>query len=110
MGPRLRLALAVAGLLLRPTSAFAAEPEPVRFTYDAPAGCPSEDAFLDAVARDGGMLDRAGAQASVRSFTVTLTPGTPSVGRLEVKGLDGHEATRTIEGGRCEDVARSLCW
>jgi len=108
MRPRLRSVLAASVVALHAVPARAAEPEPVHFSYEAQPGCPSEDEFLDAVARDGGLLDRAHRETSARAFTVKLETGEPTVGRLVVTGIDGREAARTIEGERCEDVARSL--
>jgi hypothetical protein len=105
---RPRFALAACGVAFHALPAKAAEPEPVRFSYEAAAGCPSQDEFLDTVARDGGLLGQAGTQAPARTFTVTLERGPALLGRLVVKGIDGREATRTIQGERCEDVARSL--
>jgi hypothetical protein len=92
---------------LQTTPARAAEPEPVRFSYEAPPGCPREDEFLLTVALDGGLVLRSDA-APARSFTITFAQGASVVGRLVVRGTDGREAVRTIDGARCEDVARSL--
>src|SRR5271170_628096 len=108
MCPRLRFALAVCAVAFHAVPSRAVEPEPVHFSYSAQPECPSEDEFLDAVARDGGLLDRVGSQLSARGFAVRLTTGERAVGRLVVTGIDGREAARTIEGERCEDVARSL--
>jgi hypothetical protein len=102
----------VCAVSLKPDPARAAddavEGERVHLSYTAPEGCPSEDEFLDTVARDGGHLARAPEGEVTRAFVVTVEVSHAVSGRLLVRETDGTEAARPIVGDRCEDVVRSL--
>ncbi len=84
------------------------DPEAVRFVYDVPAPCPSESDFVDMVARDGGRFIRAQGLPSARTLRLHVEGTDPVHGRLVVRGADGREAVREIDGARCDDVVRSL--
>jgi hypothetical protein len=89
-------------------SAAGQNPEAVRFVYDVPAPCPSESDFVDMVARDGGQFVRAPGLQSARTLRVHVEGTDPVHGRLVLRGADGSEAVREIDGARCDDVVRSL--
>jgi hypothetical protein len=101
---------ALAGAVVASCSsrASAQDAEPVRLTYDAPAGCPAESDFRELVARDGGSLAPASDGSPARTVAVHIESSGAVVGKLLVRAADGTEATREIQGDRCEDVARSL--
>src|SRR5580658_662394 len=80
----------------------------VHVVYAAPAACPSEAAFADMVADDGGHATLAAEDDAPTAFHVHIEGSGPFTGRLVVRRDDGTEATRTIPGATCDDVARSL--
>jgi hypothetical protein len=88
--------------------AAAEDAEPIHLTYDAPAGCASEPAFLDIVGRDGGQFVLAPDTQPARSLLVHREGDGPFRGTLVVRESDGIEATREMSGARCDDVVRSL--
>jgi hypothetical protein len=108
---RLHLALTACAVAAHAVPARALEREAVRFSYKGATGCPSEDDFRLFVALNGGLFARADEGTSAREFVVSFEQGPPVVGRLTVRAGSGPDAVRTmrtIEGERCEDVARSL--
>jgi hypothetical protein len=102
------LALVSSAIALLAGVARAGEVEAIRFTYDAPVGCPTEAEFLEAVSRDGGHLARVLDDRGARAFAVAIESASPAVGRLTVRDAEGREAVRSIRGERCEDLAQSL--
>ncbi len=90
------------------TAAAAQEVEPVHLVYETSGQCPSEDAFVDMVARDGGRFARAPDRQAGRTFRVEIGGTGPVTGRLVVRDADGSEAVRELAGARCDDVVRSL--
>jgi hypothetical protein len=81
---------------------------PVHFSYEAPSGCPTEAQFVEAIRKDGGPFARAPAGASARELRIRIALGDHVTGELVVRDPTGVEAVRTIDGARCEDVARAL--
>jgi hypothetical protein len=86
----------------------ASDAETIHFSYAAPAGCPSEEALVEAITQDGGHIVRAADGISARAFFVDIREEGDVTGRLLVRDRSGQESTRTIRGARCEDVASSL--
>lgn len=85
----------------------AADPEPVRITYDAPAGCPAES---DAIAR---LTERAAVtrvdRGAVRTFALAITSeGDGFHGELSVQSGDGPPAVREVTAASCEDAVTAL--
>ena len=101
-------ALVGAGWAVCAARASADDAQPVPVAYDAPAQCPSAGDFLDMVAADGGRLVRALDAQPARSFALHVGGAGPFAGRLVVRDADGTEATREVNGARCDDVVRSL--
>jgi len=88
-----------------------AEPAPVRVTYRAIEGCPSEEEFLERVRSRTLRASFAAPGDLARSFDVALerVNGTDELlGRLEFVDLDGNQAQRSLRGATCDQLASSL--
>jgi hypothetical protein len=90
------------------SAASAEEAEPVHLTYDVPAQCLGESAFLDQVAGNGGRLVQVSDDLPARSFLVQIGGTDPLSGRLVVRQADGTEATREVRDRDCDVVVQAL--
>lgn len=99
MSRRWSLALVVVAWTAR---AAAADPEPVRITYGAPDGCPSEDEFVARLDREAHArrVDR----GAVRTFAFAIARDPAGFrGSLAVDG-----AAREVSAATCGEVASAL--
>jgi hypothetical protein len=99
------LALAVSSLLLalgEGTTAF-------RLSYDAPAACPSEAAFFDAIQARTEHVRRASADESALEASVRVSRTERGfVGEVR-ETLNGTESSaRTVDGKTCKEVVEAL--
>ncbi len=82
--------------------------EAVHLSYDAPSRCPSENDFLDMVARDGGGLAAAPELQPARSFLLRVSGTAPVTGTLVVRERNGTAAQREVVDVECDVVVRAL--
>jgi hypothetical protein len=95
--------------LLLGASSHAAAAEPARFSYTAPAGCPSEQDFVQRVAERSLHERPAASDELALSFTVTLSEDADGVlGRVEFTDRDGTPVSRAVRGATCDEVASSI--
>jgi hypothetical protein len=81
----------------------------IHVEYAAPAGCPSADAFFQAIrARAPGARERA-APAPGPTFVVSIDSAGPETsGHLSFRAEDGSERERSVTGDTCEEVVSAL--
>jgi hypothetical protein len=85
----------------------AADPEPIRITYDAPAECPAES---DAIARlnERAPVTRV-ASGPVRTFALAITRDAEGFhGELAVHRGDDAPAVRDVTAASCDDAVTAL--
>src|SRR4051794_9214443 len=98
----------VGGICLGAPAAHADDAEPIRIAYDAPASCPSKDAFvaeLRARTTRAAVVDEG--ERRVFEVTVTTLPSGAVRGILNVR-TNARSATRNLEGGGCDEVVSGL--
>ncbi len=98
--------VAIAVACARVAWADPGEPEPIKLTYSAPAGCPDADAFFAALA---ARAPAARVDASdVREFRVTFVDdGARTTGTLAV--ISGDDVTsREVSGATCAETVSAL--
>ncbi len=81
----------------------------VKLTYEAPAGCPSEDDFVAAVTARGADFDAPRGAPVAEVMVVSITRADNGfAGAFQVR--DGSEATnkREVRGASCREVADAL--
>jgi hypothetical protein len=81
----------------------------VKLAYGAPAGCPSEDDFVEAVTARGADFDAPGRTRLAEVMVVSITRAQEGfAGAFQVR--DGGEATnkREVRGASCREVADAL--
>jgi len=89
--------------------ASAGDIEPVRFRYDAPATCPDAEAFVKEVRARTARFQIVESGADLRSFEIRIAGAANRFsGTVRVVNSMGAVSTRTVDGDRCEDVARAL--
>ncbi|HEX8791042.1 MAG TPA: hypothetical protein VF765_08810 [Polyangiaceae bacterium] len=100
-------ACAVAAVV--PGLASAGDVEPVLFRYDAPATCPDAEAFVKEVRARTARFQIVQSGEGLRSFEVRVggTDGRFS-GTVRVVDARGALSSRTVDGERCDDVAKAL--
>ncbi len=111
LGRRIGVAVLVGAVVASCAArASAQDTKPVRLTYDAPAGCPTESDFREhgRPRRRIGSRPASTVRSPTRSVVVHIESSDAVVGTLVVRADDGTDAMREIQGDRCEDVARSL--
>jgi hypothetical protein len=87
---------------LAATGTAAADPN---WSYAAPAECPAQAAFADAVAKRGASLNELGG----RTLTIALAgEGAQYIGTLKLKHETEPETERKVQGATCEEVADAL--
>jgi hypothetical protein len=79
-----------------------------RISYEAPADCPTEAQFLEALRLDGMPLVDAPRTATDPQFRVRIAQGAVVRGQVVASDGGGREVSRTIVGARCDDVVRAL--
>jgi hypothetical protein len=100
---------AVLALGLLGVSGRAAAAEPARFSYSAPAGCPSEQDFVARVEERSLHERPAAGDELALSFVVTLSEDADGIlGRVEFKDHDGTLVSRAVRGTTCDEVASSI--
>jgi hypothetical protein len=86
-----------------------AQVEPIRLTYNAPAACSSEGAFLQEVSARTARARRAVRNERARAFAVTVVLEESKIrGHLEITGVDGSISTREVTGDTCAEVVSAL--
>src|SRR5262245_6869579 len=93
------------------SSTFAApvEREPVRVSYRAPAGCPSEERFWGEIAARTDRVRKAQGVEPARSFSVVVDAGpSGSRGVLESTDVSGATTRREVTGEDCPEVVSAL--
>jgi hypothetical protein len=96
-------------LLVTSRAAWAdADPETIRVIYQAPAACPSADAFVAEVRRATPWvrLD----DDSARLFRVDIQAEPTARGRLTIIEKGALVGSRDVEGATCEEVSRVLAF
>jgi hypothetical protein len=94
-------------ILLEQTAS--AQIEPIRLTYHADEGCPTEDQFVDGVRTHTYRTRRAAGDEEARTFAVDVrVDGSKSAGVLRITGLGGEVTTRRVTGDSCEEVVSAL--
>jgi len=89
--------------------AAADEPaEPVRLTYQAPAGCPDEAAFVARLLARTRRVRPAWPGEHARTFAVVVNAGSPASGQVTIRGDVGSDKTRSLQGDTCSDVADGM--
>jgi hypothetical protein len=75
--------------------------------YEAPAGCPAQPQFVEAVAAHGG--DLGGGEAGDRVFVVSITQrGEGFSGAFQVRDPRGTTGKREVGGRSCSEIADAL--
>src|SRR5689334_23382485 len=107
---RLAVTLSAISLLAMEGSAAAEEgAEPVRLSYTAGAGCPSESAFMTGVRARTSRVRWVSEGERARVFVVTLSQtDKESSGHLVVRLPNESESERDVTGDTCEEVASAL--
>jgi hypothetical protein len=83
--------------------------EAVLFGYTAPASCPGEERFLQAVSARTTKLRLAFAGEPARRFVVTVEgDAARASGALAIVGVDGSSTHRDVGTGACEEVVSAL--
>jgi hypothetical protein len=96
-------------ILLAASAGSAAETEPIRVRFEAPAGCPGEAAFLDQVRARTARARVAAAGEKARTFAVRLTQEGRSIhGRLAIEESSAQTELREITAERCAEVVSAL--
>jgi hypothetical protein len=104
--PALLGALAMAPLL---AEVVPSEPTPVRLRYDAPSGCPDEQAFFSAVQARTALARAAHEGETARAFRVHIAlDAAGSVGELRSIDEGREGAGRRVEAPSCDEVAQAL--
>ena len=109
-----RRRLAPTAVVLLPLAAILAAParadvEPIRLTYRAYPGCPSESRFVEDVTARTGRARPATPAETARTFVVTVTRETGTVhGLLSIASLDGAVSRREVTGDTCTEVVAAL--
>ncbi|HEX4477454.1 MAG TPA: hypothetical protein VH142_20330 [Polyangiaceae bacterium] len=99
---------------LAPRDARADEPSPrpaelVRIAYDAPADCPSRDAFLARVRSRVGTAWEAPADGAARTVQVTVVREFGnSAARLAFVDENGRPVHRAVSGATCDEVVSAI--
>ena len=89
--------------------ALGAEPVAVRLSYDAPAGCPSQDAFYDAVRARTDRVRLAVGDESHLDVSVRVTGGDRGFrGEVRESVNQGESSVRSVDGGTCKEVVEAL--
>jgi hypothetical protein len=92
---------------------------PVRLSYEAPAGCPSSEAFTDAVRAQAKAAKLSAGDEPARRLTVRIMRGERSEGgagagegqlhgRLQIEETDGATSIREVTAATCDDVVAAL--
>jgi hypothetical protein len=89
-------------------SAAPEDEEPIRMTYQAPAGCPSEIEFVTRIRARSTRARVALPGESARTFDVLVDAGPPPSGRVMILDTDIPFGTRRVEADTCADVADAL--
>jgi hypothetical protein len=91
------------------TPARAAETEPIRIVFHAPAECPDAAAFTGQVTARTRRARLAEAGESARTFTVTITSaGRRTRGQLTIDDPGGPPSARAVTGGTCDEVVSAI--
>ena len=103
------LGCAPALALLAWAAPAAADTEPIRIVFHAPAGCPDEAAFTGQITARTQRARLAAAGEVARTFSVTISParGARARGKLVIDDPRGPSASRAVSG-TCEEVVSAL--
>jgi hypothetical protein len=107
---RLRLTLSAAGLVLGIAGTAAAETEPIRLDYRAPASsCPSAVSFTADVLRRTPAARAAAPGEDARTFVIVIESRAAGfAGSLTVREGAGVTVARRVLANRCSEVAEAL--
>src|SRR6478609_7137221 len=95
--------------VLHALAALAADAIPIRVNYDAPAGCPNQEAFYDSVRARTERVRKAQGNEPRVDVNVRVTRGDRSFhGEMREVVNQGETAARTVEGATCKEVVEAL--
>jgi hypothetical protein len=90
-------------------TALAVDTVPIRVNYDAPAGCPNQDAFYDAVRARTERVRKAQGNEPRVDVNVRVTRGERSFhGEMREVVNQGETAARSVDGATCKEVVEAL--
>ena len=82
--------------------------EPIRLTYEATAGCPTDADFVTRIRARTARARVAWPGEPARTFDVRIDAGPPASGRVTILDADIPIGTRYVEADACADVADAL--
>lgn len=95
--------------ILPALAALAADTIPIRVNYDAPAGCPNQDAFYDAVRARTERVRKAQGNEPRVDVNVRVTRVERRFhGEMREVVNQGETAARSVDGETCKDVVEAL--
>lgn len=84
-------------------------PEPLSVAYEAPAGCPTSDAFFREIAARTTRARAATPNERARVMHVVVTKsGEQHVGRLWIEEANASSTARSVSGKTCSEVVSAL--
>lgn len=90
-------------------AALAPSAVPIRVNYDAPASCPNQDAFYDAVRARTERVRKAQGDEPRVDVNVRVTRGDRNYhGEMRQVVNQGETAARSVDGETCKDVVEAL--
>lgn len=90
-------------------AALAADTVPIRINYDAPASCPNQDAFYDAVRARTERVRKAQGNEPRVDVNVRVTRGERSFhGEMREVVNQGETSARSVDGETCKEVVEAL--
>ena len=95
--------------ILHALAALAADSVPIRVNYDAPASCPNQDAFFDAVrARTERVRKAQGNEPRVDVNVRVIRSDRGFHGEMREVVNQGETAARSVDGETCKEVVEAL--
>jgi hypothetical protein len=111
-GLRDRRGALAAGLMLGSlvtASRAGAESQTIRFTYDAPAGCPDQAAFVRLVQARAEHFRLARPEESATTFAVHVSSNaSASSAEVDMIGSKFEPLRRSVQGAGCEEVVEAI--
>jgi hypothetical protein len=81
----------------------------IQTSYQAPEGCPSQDAFERVALGQSEQTHLATTTERTKTFRIQIAASGPDVkGSLEIVGVDGSVARREVTGTRCDEVTSAI--
>lgn len=95
--------------ILHALAALAADAVPIRVNYDAPASCPNQDAFYDAVRARTDRVRKARGNEPRVDVNVRVTRGEHSFhGEMREVVNQGETSARSVDAETCKEVIEAL--